>query len=227
MAYRLRAGDTGPVQQSPVTCGSACLTVARMLVDPVFASWVRTGEPHLPGSPHGADEQERFAAYERVVMRRTNGIFDARHRPHLPWPRALGTPPWGARRELELGASRQGTRYDVATLRPLTRAALREAFDRLVDVVADGEPGLLYIGDGRLPRHVVLVLPGDGDRRLDVYDPGSGRVDHLRRDSVVERRVALSGWQVPWFAVQPTGHRRVTVTALKPGLTAARMTSRA
>jgi hypothetical protein len=196
-----------------------------MLVDPVFASWVRTGEPHLPGSPRGDDEQERFAAYERVVMRRTNGIFDSRHRPHLPWPRALGTPPWGAKRELELGASRQGTRYDVATLRPLSGTGLRGAYDRLVDVVADGEPGLLYIGNAQLPRHVVLVLPGDGDRLLDVYDPGDGRVDHLRRDAVVERRVALSGWQVPWFAVQPTGHRRVLVTAPGRALNAARVTS--
>lgn len=223
-AYRLRVGDTGPVQQSPVTCGSACLTVARMLVDPVFASWVRTGEPHLPGSPGGDDEQERFAAYERVVMRRTNGILDGR-RPHVPWPRALGTPPWGAKRELELGASRQGTRYDVATLRPLSPTGLREAFDRLVDVVADGEPGLLYIGNARLPRHVVLVLPGDGDRLLDVYDPGTGRVDHLRRDAVVEHRIGLSGWQVPWFVVQPAGHRRVRVLTPSRALGAARVTS--
>ena len=81
MAYRLRAGDTGPVQQSPVTCGSACLTVARMLVDPLFASWVRTGQPHPPGSPGGATEAERFAAYERVVMRRTNSLFAGRPPP--------------------------------------------------------------------------------------------------------------------------------------------------
>ena len=224
-AYRLRAGDTGPVQASPVTCGSACLTVARMLVDPVFASWVRTGEPQLPGSPWGATEAERFAAYERVVMGRTNGIFGGRHRPHLPWPRALGTAPWGARRELELGASRQGTRYDVDLWRPLSRTALKGSFDHLVDVVAEGEPGLLYIGNARLPRHVVLVLPGDGDRLLDVYDPGTGRVDHLRRDAVVDGRVALSGWQVPWFVVQPTGHRRVLVTAPRVALNGARAAS--
>ena len=42
--FRLRAGDQGPVQQSPVTCGSACLTVARMLVNPQFAQWIVTGE---------------------------------------------------------------------------------------------------------------------------------------------------------------------------------------
>ena len=207
--FRLHAGDTGPVQQSPVTCGSACLTVARMLVDPVFASWVRTGSPNPPGSPPGATEAERFAAYERVVMRRTNGLLAGPARINLPWPRALGTPPWGAKRELEFGAATTGTLYDVVPLRALSGGSLRAAFDCLVDVVAEGEPAVLYVGNGTLPRHVVLVLPGDGDRVLDVYDPGTGRVGHLRRDTVVERRMGLSGWDVPWIVVQPTGLRRI------------------
>lgn len=209
MAYRLRAGDTGPVQQSPVTCGSACLTVARMLVDPLFASWIRTGAPRLPGSPAGETQADRFAAYERVVMRRTNSVFAAGLRPSLPWPHALGTPPWGARRELELGASRRGTRYALDLLRTDDEAELVRAFGALVDVVAEGEPALLYVGNTLSPRHVVLVLPGDGDRMLDVYDPGSGRVSHLRRDTVVQRRLDLSGWDVPWMAVRPTGLRSV------------------
>ncbi|WP_392545077.1 hypothetical protein [Oryzobacter telluris] len=217
-AYRLRAGDTGPVQQSPVTCGSACLTVARMLVDPVFASWVRTGSPRLPGSPSGSTEQERFAAYERVVMRRTNSVFAPGQPPILPWPRRLGTPPWGAQRELELGAARHGTQYTQDLLRADDEGERVAAFDTLVDVVADGAPALLYVGNALMPRHVVLVLPGDGDRMLDVYDPGSGRVDHLRRDTVVERRLRLSGWDVPWIAVRPVGLRPVRTPAAAPAL---------
>lgn len=226
-AYLLRAGDTGPTQQSPVTCGAACLTVARMLVDPVFASWVRTGTPNPPGSPAGDTEAERFAAYERVVMRRTNGILTGPGRVSLPWPRALGTPPWGAKRELEYGAATTGTLYDVAVVRQLTGSGLRSAFERLVDVVAEGEPGLLYVGNARLPRHVVLVLPGDGDRVLDVYDPGTGRVGHLRRDTVVEHRMGLSGWDVPWFVVQPTGHRRIRSWAAKRSMGGVRAPSNA
>ena len=225
--FRLRAGDTGPVQQSPVTCGSACLTVARMLVDPVFASWVRTGSPHPPGSPAGATEAERFAAYERVVMRRTNGLLAGPNRVNLPWPRALGTPPWGAKRELEYGAATTGTLYDVDALRPLSGPSLRTAFERLLDVVAEGEPGVLYVGNARLPRHVVLVLPGDGDRILDVYDPGTGRVGHLRRDTLVEHRLGLSGWDVPWFVVQPTGHRRIRSWATERSLGGVRAPSNA
>jgi hypothetical protein len=209
MAYRLRAGDTGPVQQSPVTCGSACLTVARMHVDPQFASWVRTGLPNPPGSPEGSTPGERFAAYERIVMRRTNSLLPGAHRLNVPWPRRFGTPPWGAQRELEYGAARRGTEYTLDVLRTDSRSELVRSFDTLVDVVAEGEPGLLYVGNTVAPRHVVLVLPGDGDRMLDVYDPGSGRVTHLRRDVVVDAQLALSGWDVPWFAVRPTGLRPV------------------
>ncbi|HRA45177.1 MAG TPA: hypothetical protein PKX29_08810 [Phycicoccus sp.] len=217
-AYRLRAGDTGPSQQSPVTCGSACLTVARMLVDPLFASWVRTGQPRLPGAPDGASDGERFAAYERVVMRRTNGLWGAGGRPNVPWPRALGTPPWGAKRELEHGAARRGIAYAVDVLRPDNPDTLRQDFDTLVDVVADGAPGLLYVGNPQWPRHVVLILPGDGDRMLDVYDPGTGRVDHFRRDALVEQRLGLSGWDVPWFSVRPDGLRSARARAYEESL---------
>ena len=205
--YRLVAGGHGPIQQSPVTCGSACLTVARMLVDPLFAQWVSTGEPRLPGAPDAPTPDGRFAAYERIVQGLTNGLFPGERRPQLPWPRRLGTPPWGARRELERGAARRGTQYEIELLRPDDADALRVSYDRLVDVVAEGEPGLLYVGNDTLPRHVVLILPGDGDRTLDVYDPGSGRVGPLRRDDLVGHRLRLSGWDVAWIAVQPTGLR--------------------
>jgi hypothetical protein len=129
-----------------------------MLVDPAFASWVRTGEPRLPGAPAGATDTERFAAYERVVMTRTNGMWATGGRPNL------------------------------------------------------------HVGNARLPRHVVLILPGDGDRMLDVYDPGSGRVDHFRRDAMVERSLGLSGWDVPWFAVRPDGLRSVRSAAYQADL---------
>ena len=106
-------------------------------------------------------------------------------------------------------------------LRTADEAQLVTAFDGLVDVVADGEPALLYVGNALLPRHVVLVLPGDGDRTLDVYDPATGRVDHLRRDTVVQRRLGLSGWDAPWIAVRPTGMRTERSVAYAPDLGAA------
>lgn len=215
--YRLAAGDVGPVQQSPVTCGSACLTVARMLIDPLFAQWIQTGEPQLPGAPRGSTPGERFAGYERVVMGRTNGLSWRSGRLNLPWPHLLGTPPWGARAELEFGAARRGTRYTVELLRTDSEESLRSGYDRLVEVVAEGEPGLLYVGSATLPRHVVLILPGDGDRIVDVYEPSSGQVRVLRRDEVIQHRLGIAGWDVAWMAVQPTGERRVRARVVAPG----------
>lgn len=205
--FRLGAGDLGPTQQSPVTCGSASLTVARMLVDPVFAQWVKTGEPRPTGSPGGASESERFAAYERVVMGRTNALSLRGGVLNLPWPHKLGTPPWGAKHELEYGAALRGTRYAVEVLRTDTTDSLTAGYDRLVDVVGEGEPGILYIGDTLLPRHVVLILPGAAKRIIDVYEPASGQVSVIRRDDFVGRRLALAGWNVPWITIQPTGMR--------------------
>ena len=223
--FRLHRGDQGPVQQSPVTCGSACLTVARMLVNPRFAHWIVTGEGPRVDAPPGDTEADRFAAYERVVMARTNRLRAGGGRLNLPWPRVLGTPPWGAKKELEFGAARHGTRYVIDVLRQESRRRLRADHARLVEVVDDGEPALLYVGNAVLPRHVVLVLPGDGDQVLDVYDPTTGRVTPLDADSFAERRLGLSGWDVPWFAVQPDGTRRVQAFGFSTGMSTASRTS--
>jgi hypothetical protein len=224
--FRLRSGDIGPVQQSPVTCGSACLTVARMLVNPAFARWITTGEGPRADAPPGASEQERFAAYERVVMRRTNRLYAGGGRLNLPWPSAMGTPPWGARKELEFGASRRGTDYELKLLRAHTRRGLREAHARLVEVVADGEPALLYLGNRLLPRHVTLVLPGDGDRVLDVYDPATGQVTMLDEGRFASRELRIAGWDVPWITVQPNGLRTVQAFGFSTGMSSASRASR-
>lgn len=208
-AYRLVNGDTGPRQQSTVTCGSACLTVARMLVDPTFAHWIATGEGGRPGSPAGHSPAERFAAYERVVHRRTNHLALSAAGLNLPWPRMFGTPPWGAKRELEFGAAKHGTDYDITFVRPLSQDGLVAAFDKLNSVVADGMPGLLYVGTKAMPRHVLLILPGNGDDRLDIYDPTDGSVRARSVRSFASHDLRLSGWDVPWFVVAPTDLRTV------------------
>ena len=223
--FRLSDGDLGPVQQSPTTCGSACLTVARMLVNPAFARWIVRGEgPHLDAPP-AATEQERFAAYERVVLRRTNGLYAGGGRLNAPWPHALGTPPWGARKELEFGAARRGTTYELHPVRQLTRRRLRGAYARLVQVVTDGEPALLYLGSALLPRHVVLVLPGDGVRVVNVYDPATGRVSVLDQGRFAAHELRIAGWDVPWLTVQPNGARRVQAFGFSTGMSTASRTS--
>ncbi len=205
--FQLGRGDTGPVQGSRVSCGSAALTVARMLVSPEFARWVVTGAGPTDRPPDSRSAQDRFAEYEQAVMDRTNGIRPAGGRTwNVPWPRALGTPPWGARRELEYGAARPGAAYAIRLVRLGSSDALGAAHRDLLRVVREGLPALLYIGNAWLPRHVTLVLPGrglDGDGRLDVYDPATGSVTELDPGRFAARTLDIAGWDVPWIAVQP------------------------
>lgn len=211
--FRLVQGSSGPRQQSPTTCGSACATVARMLVDAPFARWIIAGEGQPVPGAEGTTTAERFAAWERTVHGRTNGWRGPSGGLALGWPRALGTPPWGMKHELERGASTVGTRYRMLSVRAHSQESLRARYRRLLDLVVDGEPAVLYVGNRLLPRHVTLVLPGDRPDSLDVYEPASGTVQRLDEEAFARRRLRLGGWSVPWILVQPTGHRRVTARA--------------
>ena len=66
--FRLVAGAPAPLQQSSVTCGAACLTVARMLVDDPFARWVRdgTGHPVLGDAIYGPLEARTHPAAQAL-----------------------------------------------------------------------------------------------------------------------------------------------------------------
>lgn len=217
--FRLVQGSSGPRQQSPTTCGSACATVARMLVDAPFARWITAGEGSPVPGAEGDSPAERFAAWERTVHARTNGWWGPRGSLALGWPRLLGTPPWGLKHELEHGAARAGTRYRMLSVRAHSQESLRARYRRLIDLVVEGEPAVLYVGNRWLPRHVTLVLPGDRRSTLHVYEPASGTVLLLDEDAFAQRRLALGGWSVPWILVQPTGHRRVAAGQLFGGLT--------
>ena len=208
VSFRLTVGSQGPRQQSTTTCGSACVTVARMLVDPPFARWVTAGEGHPVPGADGSTYAERFAAWEQTVQERTNDGSRPRGGPSLAWPRSLGTPPWGLRHELEDGASHAGTRYRIISVRAHSEESLRARYRRLLDLVVEGEPAALYVGGRLLPRHITLVLPGDRPGALSVYEPSSGRVLLLGEQTFVSQRLDLGGWRVPWLLVQPTGHRR-------------------
>jgi len=207
--FRLVAGDHAPVQQTNTTCGSASLTVARMLANPAFAAWIRDGirkDARDGDVPDAGTQAQRFAAYEQVVASRTNALVGAGRRLQLPWPRALGTPPWGALKELEYGAADPDADYDVTWLRHRGRGGLGQAYADLRARVHDGRPALLYVGNAWSPRHVVLVMPPTGEQELDVYEPSAGRVVDLPRESFVERRLQIGGWDVPWAAVWADPH---------------------
>jgi hypothetical protein len=202
--FRLQAGDPAPLQQSTTTCGSASLTVSRMLVNPTFARWINTGlgkDSRDDEVPDAGTPTARFAAYEQVVAGRTNGLVGAGGRIQVPWPRALGTPPWGALGELEYGAADPRARYATSWFRFGSRAARERAYASLRERVSDGRPALLYIGNGWTPRHVVLVMPPTRGQQLDVYEPSVGRVLDLPREAFVARLLRMAGWDVPWAAV--------------------------
>lgn len=204
--FRPQAGDPVPLQQTSTTCGSASLTVARMLIDDDFAEWVRSGARHpgrrgLTRLAGAGTPSQRFAAHEQVVKGRTNALRGAGGRWQLPWPHALGTPPWGGRNELEHGAAETGADYDVVWFRVGGRRRLEQAYAALSARVRPGRPALLYVGDAWLPRHVVLVMPGTGGHEFNVYEPSGGQVIDLAKGTFVERRLDIGGWPVPWAAV--------------------------
>jgi len=210
--FHLARGAIGPVQQSSVTCGSASLTVARMLVDPDFAAWVVDGVKADGGPSDPRSEPARFAEHEREVMNRTNALHAAGGRLNLPWPHALGTPPWGAEKELEHSvpgapgeSGAQAAAYRMRVVRLFSGAGLRDAYRDLVSLVGEELPALLYIGSPWSPRHVTLVLPGEGGAQLDVYDPATGSVTDLDPERFAGQTLGIAGWNVPWITVQPRG----------------------
>lgn len=206
--FRLVPGVPGPRQQSSTTCGSACATVARMLVDAPFARWITAGEGHPVPGAEGSTPARRFASWERTVQSRTSAWAPDRGQ-FLPWPPSLGTPPWGLRSELEHGGSRRGTRYRIVSLRAHSEEALRARYSRLLELVVDGEPAALYVGSATLPRHITLVVPGEEPHTLRVYEPTSGETTTLGEEGFATSRLGLGGWDRAWILLQPTGHRRV------------------
>lgn len=216
--FRLGAGQLGPTQQSRVSCGAACLTVARMMIDSALTGWILHGRR---GPGRGTDTRtpdERFAEQEREVLVRTNALQPPRGIGwQVPWPTALGTPPWGALAELEHGSSVPGTRYQVGMLRGLRGAMLRHSLEHVLGRLQPGAPALLYIGDATLPRHVVLLYLHDADPDPDLYDPGDGSVCPVPLGALERGAFRLSGWDRLWLAVYPRAQRRAAGAVTLPG----------
>ena len=170
-----------PAQPDQRSCGATVLVMARALADPEYAA--RVAAP------------EAFRTEVLAVHGRATSPVDAAGRLQVPWPRLLGTPPWAVARHL---SATTGTTYRV-------RPALwgREAaFDRILGAVAAGHPVPVYVGNAWLPRHVVLAQ-GTLDGALRVYEPASGHLVDVTRESFAAGRLGLAGWDRPWFTVLP------------------------
>lgn len=183
------------VQPDARSCGPACLVVARGLVDEGYAELLTQGRHPTTGHGLVGAVADRFAQETLAMHRRVTGLVDVRGRLQLPWPRALGTPPWAVARQLSAG----GTPYVV---RP-ARWGREGAFARLRAAVSAGTPAAVYAGDRWLPRHVVLAVRPEGETGLWCYDPGLGGERMLTRAGFVAGALELGRWATPWFVVVP------------------------
>jgi hypothetical protein len=170
------------------SCGPSSLVAARMLLDPSYAEAVRAG---------GAD---RFGADVLSTHRRATGAVLA-GRLQVPWPRALGTPPWAIARELSAASAARfpGTRYRW-------RVTLHDpaaAFERAAAATEAGRPVGLYVGNAWLPRHVVLAVARAGEDALWVYDPARGARVQVTRAAMESRSLTFGRWNRLWFDVSP------------------------
>lgn len=197
-------------QRSGTTCGSACLVVARALADPVYALWLLEGFDARTGRHAGVDLAHRFAAAERVVHARTTAAVLPGGRWQVPWPRALGTPPWAVATELTRtwgrvpadGGAGPAARFQTHLVDPDDEGSRRAAAEAVAAAVAGGRVAALFVGDGASPRHVTLAVGAEGPV-LAVYEPGSGDVVHVPGAELVARRTVLGGWDRLWAVVVP------------------------
>ncbi len=171
----------GPALRQPDqrSCGPSCLVVARMVLDPAYA----------------AEAQPRFGAEVLATHRRVTGSHPAAGALQLPWPRALGTPPWAVAREMDRIT---GRRHSWT----LARWSRETAYDRILGGLRGGVPVPVYVGSRLLPRHVVLALAEEGGG-LRVYDPSRGRPTHVDAGAFRSGRLGLGRWDTPWFVVAP------------------------
>lgn len=161
----------GPTLRQPDqrSCGPSCLVVARMLLEPAYAAQAGTD----------------FGAEVLATHRRVTGTRPAAGALQLPWPRALGTPPWVVATEL---TRLTGTTYSW----PLVRWRPDSVTPRVLEGLASGLPVAMYVGSRWLPRHVVLAVGATADGVPEVYDPARGQLSRQP-----------GSWPVPWFVVTP------------------------
>lgn len=182
------------VQPDARSCGAASLVVARALVDEAYAELLAAGRHPGTGFAMPGTCSDRFHREALAMHRRVTGPADAAGRLQLPWPRALGTPPWAVAHQL----SASGVAY-VSRPAVVRRAQVVES---LLPALDRGRPVALFVGNALLPRHVVLAVGLDGDA-LRVYDPAAGAVRLVPRAAFESGDLPFGRWKRPWFVVRP------------------------
>mgnify|MGYP000932809468 CR=1 FL=1 len=215
----VRWGEDLARQTDGTTCGSACLVMLAAAGDPSLALWLATGrllDGHTPPEvrvlrrvrPGAVPDRpgRRFAALQLLVKQ----VSNARALGPLPWPHALGTPPWGA----SLAARFAGLRFRAEMVDDADRPRTARQLARAAGALAAGIPVPLFSGgdlgaglDSAVPRHVVLLagLSADGSG-FSVYEPGQAALVDISRREILEPagpRPALGGWSHAAWIVLP------------------------
>jgi hypothetical protein len=208
-------GDGGAAPDGTAGPGGAAGPIAghRTAVGhhPDAPTWFRTPDGrtvHADATPEAATAA-RWGALQHALHRASTrrAVLGL-----LPWPRALGTPPWGAERLARF----PGVRYRAVPVDDRRPAEVQDLLVRIDAALDHGVPVPLYsggdLGDGlaaAVPRHVVLAAARTDDGYL-VYEPGAGRLLPLTRGEV-ERptgpAAALGGWTHLCWALLPVADR--------------------
>jgi hypothetical protein len=154
--------------------------------DPDAPEWFRT--PDGRAAHVDATGEEAAAARWGLLQATLHRRSTARALGPFPWPRSLGTPPWGAARLARF----PGVAYRSVLVDDTRTAEVDDVLARVDAALDRGVPVPLYSGgdlaDGlgaAVPRHVVLAVgrTADGYR---VYEPGAGAVLPVPREALRE-----------------------------------------
>ena len=154
------------------SCGAASVLGARALL----SAW------RPEDAAHEIAEEHRLLTSAR----------SPRDRLQVPWPRALGTPPWAV-----ANALRALTGEHIATVFVRPRPVI--GYDVLREQLRERPVGV-YLGSRWLPRHVVLAV-GEVAGGVEVFDPAAGRLVTVREQDWTAHRVGVAGWSHFWFVV--------------------------
>lgn len=157
-------------QPDPRSCGAASALAAKAML----TAWRPT---------HAATE---ITDAHRLLTSSTS----PRDRFQMPWPRALGTPPWAI-----VNLLRVLTGQHIATVFARPRPAV--AYDVVREQLAT-RPVVVYIGSRWLPRHVILAV-AVLDGGIQVFDPAHGRLVRVPEDNWTGHEIGVAGWSHVWF----------------------------
>lgn len=201
----LRIGGQVARQHDGLTCGAAAIVLLNAASDPDLLHWLEHGRipavlpPEICALDAAGLGAPTVAARMALAQDATHRILTRAGPGGLPWPRALGTPPWGAARIARV----PGVRYTHRAVDDHNPKVLPATTDMLMAATSAGVPVPIYSGGNTargwstaVPRHVLLALPTAGDR-LRIFDPGSGYIHRVRPEELAARGTphpALGNW---------------------------------